>query len=352
MKKHIRLIGIIILLLVIIISGTYAFYTGRIDKTGESTASFKSKTLGVNFQDGPEIALSGILPGQKIIKKFSVTNTGDDVGIYHMEFINVLNELTRKSDLVYSLTATNSGAEFNEKEFASRDGTFAVNVEIAAGVTQEYTMVIEYKNLNENQSVDMNSHINATIQISDIIKSVLPYVLNDSEYTLSSSQLNEIRTAIDEYNVANNFDSINWDTANVVIFKVNSPSWWDYTSYIDCLGYQVFIYPSNYLTSTWSSNTDFSNIEFGVANKYINITGQDSYLYSLTSRTIGALYHGWYVDRSNYGYKQFFGDKTLMHVQNARFDFYYYENYPIWISNNFKTTDAINITGDFIAVGE
>ena len=352
MKKHIRLIGIIILLLVIIISGTYAFYTGRIDKTGESTASFKSKTLGVNFQDGPEITLNGILPGQKIIKHFSISNTGDDVQIYHLEFIDVLNELSRKGDLVYSLTATNSGAEFSERMFASREGTFAANIEIAVGTTQEYTMIIEYKNLNENQSVDMNSHIHATIQVSDIFKSVLPYVLNDNEYTLTSSQLNEIKTAIDEYNVANSIDSINWDTANVAIFKVNSPSWWDYTSYIDCLGYQVFIYPSNHLTSTWSSNTDFTNIEFGDANKYINITGQDGYLYSLTSRTIGALYHGWYVDRSNYAYKQYFGDKTLLHVQNAKFDFYYYENYPIWISNNLKTTDRNNITGDFVAIGE
>ena len=106
------------------------------------------------------------------------------------------------------------------------------------------------------------------------------------------------------------------------------------------------------LTSTWSSNTDFTNIEFGVANKYININGQGNYLYSLTSRTIGALYHGWYVDRANFGYKQFFGDKTLLHVQNAKFDFYYYEYYPIWISNNLKTTDRNNITGDFVAVGD
>ena len=170
MKKHIKLIGIITLLLIIIISGTYAFYSGRVNKSGDVTALFASKKLSVSFQDGPEIVLDGALPGQKVLKTFSVTNTGNTTVTYHLEFIDVINELTRNSDLVYTLTSTNDGAELSETIFPSEDGTFASNIEIPANTTQEYTMLIEYKNLDENQSIDMNSHIHATIQINEIVR--------------------------------------------------------------------------------------------------------------------------------------------------------------------------------------
>ena len=163
------------------------------------------------------------------------------------------------------------------------------------------------------------------------------------------SDVDGFKASIDAYNIANSFDPINWNTASVVIFKGKTATWWDYSNNIDCLTYNVYVYPTNMIDTTWSENTDFSNIEFNDPDKYITANNQaNSYVYSLVSRTIGAQYEGWYVHRDTV-HKQYFGQKILQHVSNQVFDFYYYDNYPIWISNNLMTTDGNGVTGYFIA---
>ena len=350
MKKDAKFgLAILLLLLVlIIVSTTYAFYSDRVIKNNDTTASITTKKLGIEFSGGSEIVLDALLPGQKIIKTFNVSNTGTDAQTYHLEFLDVLNELSRTGDLVYSLSSTNNGATLNETSFPKRDGTFASDIIIPANTTQEYTMVIEYKNLSENQSVDMNSHIHATIQISDMIKfaSALPYIPDETDYTLDPSILEELKTSVDAFNAANNIDPIDWDTANVVIFKTKDAAWWNYSTFIDCLSYEVYVYPSDTLESTWSPNTDFSNFEFDDSSKYIGIRNQ-GHFYELVKRSIGTQYAGWWVDRFT-DVLHYYGEKKLVHVENAKFDFYYYENYPIWVSKSLKTTDGNGVTHEFV----
>ena len=172
MKKNTKLglLLLILLLVIIIMSGTYAFFEAVVNKDNDNAAEVTTKKLSIHFQDGPEIVLDNALPGQKLIKTFTVTNTGNTTQTYHLEFIDVINELSRTSDLVYTLSSTNGGATKSETEFVTDSETFASNIEIPANTTQEYTMIIEYKNLSENQSVDMNSRISAKIQVSQIIR--------------------------------------------------------------------------------------------------------------------------------------------------------------------------------------
>ena len=170
MKKRIKIILIITILLLIFISGSYAYFNTMLDKpNNNATASVATKTLKVLYVDGAVINLDGLLPGQKVIKTFSVENIGNATTSYNLSFIDVINELSRKSDLVYSLTSTNGGYSLNEAAtFTYHDYTFAQNVSIASGVKQEYTLTIEYKNLAEDQSVDMGSKIAVTINVTEL----------------------------------------------------------------------------------------------------------------------------------------------------------------------------------------
>lgn len=358
-KSRIGLAILAILLIIIIISGSYAYFEAVVNKDNNNAAEVTTKKLSIHFQDGPEIVLDGVLPGQKIIKTFSVSNTGNTTQNYYLEFIDVINELSRTSDLVYTLTSTNGGATKSETEFVMSSKTFTPSIEIPANTTQEYTLTIEYKNKPENQSVDMNSRIHAKIQISDVerfaISDDLPYVPSNTDYNLAVADLDGLKTAIDGYNTANSIDAINWDTANFAVFKTTHKEWWDYNYYIDCLSYYIYIYPSNSLTSTWSTNTDFGNFRLEDPNKYITISGDGQMVqYKLISRTIGTLYNGWYILRSipaSYNNHQYFGDKTLINIQNLAFDYSYYENYPVYVSGNLSTTDNNNVTYNFVAKG-
>ena len=169
-KSKLSIAIILVIVSLIIVGGSYAFFEAIVDKDANNTAAVTTKKLSINFQDGPEIVLNDVLPGQKIIKTFTVTNTGNTTQTYHLDFKDVVNEFSRKSDIVYSLTSTNGGATLNDIIFPSGDETFAIDISINPNVTQEYTMVIEYKNLSENQSVDMGKTASAKIQVTQIIK--------------------------------------------------------------------------------------------------------------------------------------------------------------------------------------
>ena len=166
MKKHLRLSIIILCFLIIIVSISYAFFASAIRKEGTATASLATKQLRLVFLDGPSIEINGILPGQKMVKTFSVTNDGNTSQLYHLLFDDVINELNRTQDLVYTLTSTNGGATKNETVFPNDN--LATNVLIPANTTQTYTLTIEYKNAPVDQNADMNKLIATTIRLSII----------------------------------------------------------------------------------------------------------------------------------------------------------------------------------------
>ncbi len=169
MKKRYLLISILLILIIVVVGSTYAFF--NIQKNmGSNTVSIISKTLKLEFNDGPELDFDGLLPGVSLIKTFSIENTNSGTFYYNINLIDVINELSRKSDLVYTITSTNDGAVISETTFLSSDGRLASNIEIPSGVTQEYTLTIRYKNLNEDQSIDMSKTISGTIEITEGVK--------------------------------------------------------------------------------------------------------------------------------------------------------------------------------------
>lgn len=165
-KKIISTILVIFLTIIIITSSSLAYFD--ISRNyGGNTASIVSKNLSIKFSDGPDISLDKTLPGEAIIKTFSVENTGSDTVDYSIIISDVINELTRKSDLVYTLTSTNNGAIVTETTFPDSNGILAQYISIPKDTIQNYTLTITYKNMNEDQSIDMNKSVHAVIKLED-----------------------------------------------------------------------------------------------------------------------------------------------------------------------------------------
>ncbi len=168
-KNYILHFVIIILLFVVTIFGVaYAYYTGQLNRTNDpASAEFTARTLGVSFTDGSNINLSNVLPGATIIKTFTISNTGNTAGVYDINLTDVSNNFSRSTDVVYTLSSDNSGGTVSQTTFPSVNTTIASNVTIGVGVTQHYTLTIQYLNAQVSQNVDMNKSITATIQISE-----------------------------------------------------------------------------------------------------------------------------------------------------------------------------------------
>lgn len=132
-----------------------------IDPTG-------TKVIKVIYDGSTEIKPdSGILPGwvsrPKVIK---VTNTSDVDLKYRVIWKFVSNNFNRPQDLVYHVSV--NGHNTANGQVPTRDTVIMNNVALDAGDTHNINITIEYKNLNLDQSVDMNKLFAGVILIDTV----------------------------------------------------------------------------------------------------------------------------------------------------------------------------------------
>ncbi len=165
-------VGITIILLTLV-GLTYAYYLTRIQgNTNNKSIDITSAYLRLRYDDGnKEITMKNIMPGTIIgTKTFSVTNEGNaKVDGYAVYLEDLINELSRKDDLVYTLTCTTnkkdkSCAGKSETTFPTTNGIIITN-SIEVEETQKYELKVTYKEMNIDQSIDMNKNISGKIQI-------------------------------------------------------------------------------------------------------------------------------------------------------------------------------------------
>ncbi len=169
----ISIVGIVIVLLALI-GITYAYWATRtVYNSEEKSIVAKSGYLELTYSDGNgTIAPTDpIMPGESLPEKtFSVKHTGTRDTIYYAVVMeNVLNELTRKEDLVYTITCTSSDNKpcngVQNDIFPSGSKVLLEN-EIDVGVTHNYSIKITYKDPDEDQSVDMKKSFSGKINIA------------------------------------------------------------------------------------------------------------------------------------------------------------------------------------------
>ena len=189
-KIIVSVVGITIVLLALL-GLTYAYFLTRIQgNTNEKSISVTTADLKLVYGDGNGlIEANSIMPGTTLTtKKFTVKNEGNaKVDNYVVYLEELVNELTRVDDLVYTLTCTSDRENktckgVSETTFPKLAGILVTN-SIDVGETQSYELTITYKEMNVDQSDDMNKKISARVQIYNLqdIVDITGTVTNASE---------------------------------------------------------------------------------------------------------------------------------------------------------------------------
>ena len=174
-KIIISVTGIFIVLL-ILVGLTYAYFLTRIQgNTNTKSISVTTADLKLTYGDGNgDITAEKIQPGTTIdIKTFTVKNEGNaTVNNYAVYLEELVNTLSRTSDMVYTLTCTSSVSGktcngVNETTFPTQNGLLVTN-NIDVNETQSYELKVVYKEMNIDQSEDMNKTIGAKVQIYNL----------------------------------------------------------------------------------------------------------------------------------------------------------------------------------------
>ena len=159
-----------ILIILSIVSLSYAFFTSII--TGNETASsdvVETGSLSIVYTNGQELKGESIEPGWSLSKTFTVENTGTVEATYNINWENLTNTFVNKTDLVMSLTSTNGGGTLEESQIRGSGSHINIikDIKIDPGVIQEYTLTIEYKNKDYDQSSDMGKSLIGKIEVRD-----------------------------------------------------------------------------------------------------------------------------------------------------------------------------------------
>ena len=181
----------IVLVSLILIGLTYGYYMTKIKgNTKSKSISVVTANLLLEYADVNDelITDSAVEPGKSWTKTFVATNKGNKTLTYGVALENVVNQFERKDDIVYTLdckqysktgfsidktnktvTGTISGTcnGVSDETTFPTIGTILVENDIADDKAQVYTLTITYKEMNVDQSVDMNKTFSAKVNIVD-----------------------------------------------------------------------------------------------------------------------------------------------------------------------------------------
>lgn len=188
-KQHLKIfiMSLIIGAFIMLIGTTYAYYRVRIiENTNKTSIEVTSKVIEVTYIDGSAEFTGSkdgyIFPGETFKKYWTVENTGDDTAEFDIILKNITNTFTRQQDWTYQLgiiNDTNGDNVINSLDninfltsepiqFPNTNEKFIIykNRTLAFSKKENYVLIIEYKNSEEDQSIDMNKELTATIDIS------------------------------------------------------------------------------------------------------------------------------------------------------------------------------------------
>ena len=189
-KIIVSITGIFIVLLALV-GLTYAYFLTKITgNENEKSVSVTTANLVLEYADGNgRIAPTEVIePGYIATKTFSAKNKGNSTVDYVVVFEDVVNEISRHPDLVYTLTCevyskNDINTDGTLKEGATKTGDcngisetnfprttdleIVVRNSVAVDYANYYVLTIHYKEMNIDQSVDMNKTFEAHVNIKD-----------------------------------------------------------------------------------------------------------------------------------------------------------------------------------------
>lgn len=161
----------IIMLVVLMIAATYAYFSLEIEGTGKdmSIATF-NKNIQITYVDTSNVSMVNAYTGESISKTFTVENTGDVVVYYDIKLNDLVNNFGDPDDLVFTLTGSNGGAIIKQTTMPVSNPIIASSIKIAPGVKHSYTMGITFLKTDDDQSDNMNKTFSANINVTSSSK--------------------------------------------------------------------------------------------------------------------------------------------------------------------------------------
>ena len=160
---------IIICLFISAFSTSYAYYLGTVkgNENAKSTV-IESGSIALNFEDGPEVNASNMIPGQSIKKAFSVKNIGTADTTYDVYFSKLINTFEDENDLVYVIHSED-GCSLNEQTIVPSiqdDAKIISSCNIVSGQTHNYEIEITFLETDDNQIDNMGASFSASIGVN------------------------------------------------------------------------------------------------------------------------------------------------------------------------------------------
>ena len=168
-KTYIVIASAIMILFCLMYSVSYAYFSVKV--TNDFNGSDKGNTTigsdtvkDIIISDGTKVTSQNMLPGDTVTSNFTVQNQNAASICFGLVWTDVLNEFTRKQDLVFTLKEENGETLLENIEFPSTNNqTIIEGLSIPAKTTKKYILTVTYKNVNEDQTTDMNKKFHATI---------------------------------------------------------------------------------------------------------------------------------------------------------------------------------------------
>ena len=190
MKKKVIIPVIASLVTVLVLSGvSYAYFSAKIKENNKTETVLKSNELNLIFNGVKEISAPSMIPGDSFTKTFTVENKSNRAVDYNIYMENITNEFNE--DLVYTLTDgdTNIVSERRLPVTNTNKSYLKSGISIDAKATKTYTLKIEYKYSNEDQSVYQGATFKATLGIDTerISPEYTESILNGTDPVLSDN---------------------------------------------------------------------------------------------------------------------------------------------------------------------
>ena len=168
-KTYIVIASAIMILFCLMYSVSYAYFSVKV--TNDFNGGNKGSTVigsdtvkDIIISDGTKVTSSNLIPGESVTSNFTIQNPNGIAICFGFDWTDVLNEFTRKQDLVFTLKEENGETLLENVEFPSTNNqTIIEGLSIPAKTTKKYILTVTYKNVNEDQTTDMNKKFHATI---------------------------------------------------------------------------------------------------------------------------------------------------------------------------------------------
>jgi hypothetical protein len=165
-SKKYQILLLVISIMLIISGVSYAYFSIANQKGNPNIVT--SGVMKITFTDGPSITLDNAIPGDSVIKTFTVKNTGTVATNYDLYFSDLINTFGDPTDLVYTLTSSDGGYNTNkEVEVPTTSSKMVNSYAIEPNITQSYTLTIKFLNKEENQDDNQGKMFSSKISVND-----------------------------------------------------------------------------------------------------------------------------------------------------------------------------------------